>query len=290
MGTAENGKTAFVIAGGGSFGAVHVGMLRALYAFGVRPDLIVGSSVGAMNGAYLAFHPDSDGVEQLAEIWRGLRRRDVFPVGFETLTNLALHGEFGIETSGLRRLVAKHLPGAQLEQAKVPIHVVATDFLSGEAVVMCDGPADDAIIASCAIPAAFAPVHYRNRYLTDGAIASNTPIMVAADLGATRAIVLPTGFACALREPPRGSIAHALHAVTLLIARQLISDMQIVGPRLRILMAPPLCPLGGSAYDFSRAADMIERSAASTKAWLEGGGLERSEIPNELVAHGHAGS
>ena len=281
------GKTAFVIAGGGSFGAVHVGMLRALVDRGVTPDLIVGSSVGAMNGAYFAFAPDVAGVRKLEGIWRGLSRRDIFPVSLHTLTNLAFKGEFGIETSGLRRLIDAHLPCANLEQARVPVHVVATDFLTGEAVVMADGPVADAVIASCAIPGAFALVARRNRFLTDGAVASNTPITVAADLGATRIIVLPTGFACALRAPPRGAIAHALHAVTLLIARQLISDLRVVSARANISIIPPLCPLDGAAHDFSHSAELIERSAKSTAHWLESGGLDRHDVPGEMEAHGH---
>ena len=283
----EQHKTAFVVAGGGSFGAVHAGMLRALVAHGVKPDMIIGSSVGAMNGAHFAFQPNADGVSRLEAIWRGLSRRDIFPVGVSTLTNLAFKGEFGIETSGLRRLIDTHLPGRALEQALLPIHVVATDFLSGEAVVLSDGSAADAIIASCAIPGAFAPVSHRNRFLTDGAVASNTPIKIAAELGATRAIVLPTGFACALKAPPRGAIAHALHAVTLLIARQLISDMQLIGPRLEIAIVPPLCPLNGAAHDFSHSAELIERAAESTTTWLETGGLERRDVPDQLRAHGH---
>ncbi len=288
MASARTGKTAFVIAGGGSFGAVHVGMLRALLAHGVTPDLIIGSSVGAMNGAYFGFNPDAAGVERLAGIWRGLSRRDIFPIGLETLTNLAMRGEFSIETTGLRRLIRAQLGDAHLDQAKIPVHVVTTDFLSGETVVLSDGPADDAIIASCAIPAAFAPVKYRDRYLTDGAIASNTPIKVAADLGATRAIVLPTGFACALTAPPRGAIAHALHAVTLLIARQLLSDLEICSSRLQVSIIPPLCPLGGSAYDFSHAADLIDRSTTVTASWLEAGGLDSGDVPMAMRPHNHA--
>jgi len=216
-----------------------------------------------------------------------LSRRDVFPVGLGTLTNMAFRGEFGIETAGLRRLLGTHLPGALLDRAKLPIHVVASDFLTGEAVVMSDGPAAEAIIASCAIPAAFAPVLHKDRYLTDGAVASNTPIKVAADLGATRAVVLPTGFACALQSPPRGAIAHALHAVTLLIARQLLSDLQLVGPQMRVSIVPPLCPLAGSAYDFSRSAELIERAAASTRQWLETGGLEQGGVPDAMHPHRH---
>ena len=281
------GKTAFVIAGGGSFGAMHVGMLEALVAHGVVPDLIVGSSVGAMNGVYFAFAPDAAGVRNLKSIWLGLSRRNVFPVNFRTFSNLALRGEFGIETSGLRRLIETHLPGKQLDQARIPIHVVATDFLSGEAVVMSDGPAADAVIASCAIPAAFAPVHHRNRFLMDGAIASNTPIKIAANLGATRVIVLPTGFACALRQPPCGAIGHALHALTLLIAGQLLSDLELLKERLDIVIVPSLCPVSGAAHDFSHSAELMDRAGQSTTAWLADDGLTRHEAPQMLHAHSH---
>jgi len=78
-------KTAFVFAGGGSFGAIQVGMMHALAANGVSADIVVGSSVGAINGAYYAGNPTLKGVLQLETIWRGLRRYDVFPVTWRTL-------------------------------------------------------------------------------------------------------------------------------------------------------------------------------------------------------------
>ena len=85
-------KTAFVLAGGGSLGAVEVGMLECLVAAGVRADLVVGASVGAINGAYFAAHPDSEGVQRLRAIWAGLHRRDIFPFapfgGFLSLLSL----------------------------------------------------------------------------------------------------------------------------------------------------------------------------------------------------------
>ena len=71
MSGSSSSKTAFVLAGGGSLGAVEVGMLEALLDFGVYPDLVVGSSVGAIHGAFLAGHPDLNGVRRLREIWRG---------------------------------------------------------------------------------------------------------------------------------------------------------------------------------------------------------------------------
>src|ERR1700758_3789411 len=87
-------KTAFVFAGGGSFGAVQVGMLRSLAAHGVTADMVVGSSVGALNGAFYAGDPTLSGVERLAAIWRGLQRQDVFPVSWKTLLSFLWRRDF----------------------------------------------------------------------------------------------------------------------------------------------------------------------------------------------------
>lgn len=206
-------KTAFVFAGGGSFGAIHVGMLHALARRGIAADMVVGSSVGALNGAYYAGNPTIEGIQQLEAIWRGLRRSEVFPLSWRTIMGFLYRRDFLIPSDGLRQLVDQHLTYRNLEDAKVPVHIVATDILSGGTVVLSEGSAAQAIIASAAIPAAFAPVHFNDLYLADGAVSSNTPVTVAVARGARRLIVLPTGYACALDKPPVGVVANALHAL-----------------------------------------------------------------------------
>ena len=280
-------KTAFVLAGGGSLGAVQAGMLRALAEINLKPDLIVGASVGAINAAHFAGDPTLRGVERLATLWRGLHRREIFPVSFKTMRNLAFGGNFLIESTGLRRIVAANLAFDNLEDAPVPIHIVATDLLSGDAVVMASGNAVDAVLASSAIPAAFPPVKRDGRYLVDGAITSNTPVRIAVECGARRLIVLPTGFVCALSEPPRGAIANALQALTLLIARQLVAELEALGPEIDYAIVPTLCPLNASPYDFSRSAELIESATLSTRAWIAAGGLTSRVIPNSLRPHHH---
>lgn len=280
-------KTAFVLAGGGSLGSIQVGMLLALEANGIKPDLIVGSSVGAINGAYYAGAPTAEGIERLRRIWIGLRRADIFPIGLDSLLGLFWSRSFLVNSHGLRSLLGRHLQYGLLEETRVPMYVVATDLLSGEAVALAKGSVEDAIIASSAIPAAFAPVRLDERYLVDGAVANNTPIKVAAQLGATRIIVLPTGFSCALDMPPRSTIAIAMHAITLLIARQLVSDMESIAGAVEIITVPPLCPVNCSPYDFSQSAELIERAAESTEKWLATHGLEPGVIPRALRAHNH---
>jgi NTE family protein len=282
------GKTALVFAGGGSFGAIQVGMMHALAAHGVSADMVVGSSVGALNGAYYAGDPTLKGVLQLETIWRGLRRHDVFPVSWHTLFGFVWRRDFLIPHDGIQKLIDDHLPFRNLEDAQLPLHIVTTDIVSGDSVVLSEGSAARAIVASTAIPGAFAPVRYRNHFLADGAISSNTPIKVAVAKGARRLIILPTGYACALDKPPVGAVANALHALTLLIARQLVNDLEDIPHDIEYVVVPPLCPLVGSPYDFSRTADHIERAIKKTDAWLAQDGLAKKAIPGEMRPHGHS--
>src|ERR1700761_4359264 len=153
----ERVKTAFVFAGGGSYGAIQVGMMHALVANGVTADMVVGSSVGAINGAYYAGAPHLKGVLELETIWRGLTRHDVFPITWRTLLGFLWRRDFLIPHDGIRKLLEDHLPCRNLQDCQFPVHIVTTDIVSGETVVLSDGSAAQAIVASTAIPGAFAP-------------------------------------------------------------------------------------------------------------------------------------
>jgi hypothetical protein len=121
-------KTAFVFAGGGSLGAVQVGMLRELMSRGVSADFVVGSSVGAMNASYFASAPNPAGIEKLEKIWRALRRHDVFPVTLQSVLGLLGRPDNLIDPSNLRRLLERHLPIPNLEDSMIPAHVIATSL------------------------------------------------------------------------------------------------------------------------------------------------------------------
>ena len=283
----ERSRTAFVFAGGGSFGAIHVGMLHALASRGITADMVVGSSVGALNSAYYAGNPTVQGIQRLDAIWRGLRRNDVFPLSWRTVVSFLYKRDFLVGSDALRQLVDGNLGYRSLEDAKLPVHIVATDILTGGTVVMSEGPAVEAIIASAAVPGAFAPVHFNGLYLADGAVSSDTPVTVAVARGARRLIVLPTGYACALQKPPVGAVANVLHALTLLISRQLMNELQGLDHSIDYFVVPPLCPLTGSPYDFSRTSELIERAATSTDAWLSEGGLDHPRIHAQLSTHKH---
>ena len=279
---------AFVFAGGGSLGAIEVGMLAALVRAGVRPDFVVGASVGAINAVYFAGEPDEQGVARLAEIWRGIRRGDVFPLS-GTRGALALLGHTGsfVDAASLRRLLERNLRFAQLEHTQIPAHVVATDFRSGAEVVLSEGSAVEALLASAAIPAVFPPVHRDGRVLVDGGVANNTPLSAAVELGARRILVLPTGFSCQLGAAPQAPLAAALHALNLLISKQLLADIQRLREEVEVRVVPPLCPLTRAAYDFSGSEELIARADRETARWIDSGGLERSDPPLALAPHRH---
>ena len=281
-------RTALVLAGGGSFGAIQVGMLHSLATHGIAADMVVGSSVGSLNGAYYAGNPTLEGIERLEAIWRALRRSDVFPVNWAAMLGFLVRRNFLVEPHGLRMLIESNLTYRNLEDAKIPIHIVATNVLTGGTVVLSEGSAAQAIIASAAIPAVFPPVRFEDVYLVDGAVSSNTAVKVAVDQGARRLIILPTGYACALLKPPAGAVASALHALTLLIARQMLSELkELDGSSIEYFVLPPLCPLTGSPYDFSQTGALIDRAIKSTDAWIADGGLEKPNVHAQLSIHTH---
>jgi len=113
-------KTAFVFAGGGSFGAIQVGMLHALAAHGIVADVVFGSSVGALNGAYYAGAPTIDDIKQLEAIWRGLHRRDVFQVTWRTMLGFVPRRDFLATSEGFRQLIDKHFALSKSRRRKNP--------------------------------------------------------------------------------------------------------------------------------------------------------------------------
>lgn len=218
--------TAFVLSGGGSLGSIQVGMLLGLAEAEITPDMIVGTSVGAMNGGWVASRPDAAGIGALADLWRSLTRSEVFP----TSLTVGLLGFLGqrrnlVPDTGVRRLLKHHLGFRRLEEAPIPLHVVATDVLSGQDVLLSTGDAVDAIAASAAIPAVLPPVRINGRDLVDGDVVNNTPLSHAIALGATTVWVLPTGYSCAMHESPRGALAMVVHAFTLAINQRLALDV-----------------------------------------------------------------
>lgn len=260
-----------MLSGGASLGAIQAGMLEALYERGILPDLILGSSVGAVNGCFIASRPASvPTARALGDLWRGLRRSTIFPLNPAT----GLLGFLGYRDSllldrGLKRTVRLHLRFERLEDAPIPLHVTATDVLTGEAVRLASGDALEAMVASAAIPGVLPAVDWHGRGLVDGGVADNTPLTHAAQLGAATIYVLSTGTACALTEPPRGALAMAVQAITVLIRRRLVDEIERYTGTARLVVLPPPCPQPVQPLDFTRAEELIVRAREAARVHLD---------------------
>lgn len=280
--------TAFVFSGGGSLGAVQVGMLQALAAAGIAPDLVVGASVGAINAAWVAENPGPDGATALADIWLGIRRNQIFPprplTGF--LGFVGQRPSF-MGSDGLQRLITDNLTSTNLEDTEIPLRVVAADLASGTEVVLDHGDLVTALLASAAIPGVFPPVTIDGHVLVDGGVLDNMPISVAVRAGADRIWVLPTGYACQLPDAPRGALGVILQSITLMVHQRLYLDVAHYADRVDLRVAPPLCPLSVAPMDFSHSAELIDRARHSTENWLAIDDDARPDAASVLALHGH---
>jgi NTE family protein len=185
--------TAFVLGGGGLLGAHEVGMLRALSGAGIRPDLVVGTSIGAVNGAFVAADPDG-AAERLADLWQGESLRTVFS---ETLlgraVRLARSGTHLHAIEPLRKLLADKLPAEDFADLKVPFHCVAASIEHATARWFTSGPVVSAIMASCAVPGLLPPVEIDGAHYFDGGLVDSIPVGRAVALGAGIVYVLQVG-------------------------------------------------------------------------------------------------
>jgi len=184
------GRTALVLGGGGSLGAVEAGFIRRTMELGISFDLMVGTSVGAINAAHVAFH-DTDNHDCLERIWLGLARRRLFSRNPFTIAAGVLRSRMSLYSDRLiRSLVAEHLASDRFEDARVPLFITATDICSGEREVFGSGSLTQAILASTAIPGLFPPVRIGGRMYVDGGVTSGGDIAVAVEQGASTVVFI----------------------------------------------------------------------------------------------------
>ena len=136
-------RTALVLAGGGSLGAIQVGMLQAIMAAGETFDMIVGASAGAINAAFLASEPTLAGVARLEAVWRGITRRHVMPFSAACVLNIIFRRDYIFHSGALRRLLESNIRYGQVENTAIPLHVIACELLSGDEVRLSKGPVID---------------------------------------------------------------------------------------------------------------------------------------------------
>jgi NTE family protein len=262
-------STAFVLSGGGSLGAVQVGMLRALLENDIRPDFVVGTSIGALNGAFLVGQLDLDRIAEMEKLWCTIHRRDVFRISPRHLVRGTLGSQNHLfRQRGLRSLIVRaDLGFSRLEDAPLPIHVVATDLLSGDAVVLSEGDTIEALVASAAIPGVFSPVEVGGRTLIDGGVVANLPVRQALELGATKVFVLPAIFGGPGSIPSSAldMMQRSTMIATATLARRELEWATQSG-EVHVLPLPSY--EASSMFDFEQTSALIGSAYASSTAWL----------------------
>jgi NTE family protein len=186
-------RTAFVLAGGATRGASQVGMLQALTERGIRPDLVVGTSIGALNGACYAETPTLDGIARLEGLWYEPPRADIFSLSARSIAqNIRRRRGYVLDNRGLRDWIQVNTSVERLEDFTIPLHAVATDAATREPVVLSSGSTVQTLLASSAIPGVFPAIEVDGRTLIDGGASADVPVVPALGLGATTIYVLPT--------------------------------------------------------------------------------------------------
>jgi NTE family protein len=199
------GQTAFVLGGGANLGAHEVGMLRALFEAGIRPDMIVGTSVGAVNAAVVAACPGIAAVAELEAIWIGLGRGGVFGGSLAGRINRAVRSGTHLYSSApLRALLEASIKARRIEDLELPFQCVAASIERAAEHWFTDGVLIEAILASCAVPGLLPPVEIGGEHFLDGGLVNSIPVGRAVALGARTIYVLQVGrIGQPLRAPRR---------------------------------------------------------------------------------------
>lgn len=270
---ARSRRVAFVFQGGGSLSAPQVGMLRALTEAGVEPDLVIGTSAGALNAVAFASDPTSRGIDRLEQLWLGLRRRHVAGISTRTLARALVGRVDGLfDPTPLVQLLRADMVPSELSATAIPAHVVATELISGEPVVMSDGDTASALLASAAFPGIYPPVRRAGLRLVDGGVAADIPILQAEDLGATTSYVLPAAVSDDRGAPLRGPLAMAYHALGQILDSTARRDALAASGDVHLLPAatsPATNPL-----DFRETRRLIRDGYDLAGTWLSTADLD----------------
>lgn len=266
----------FVFGGGGHQGAYEVGMLKALIEDGVKPELVVGASVGALNGAAIAADPSLGTVERLSEAWMNLDGDHIFGgsifAGAAKLMRTRTHMH---SNKALRELLEEMLPAKTFRDLAVPFQCVAASIERAAEHWFDDGPLVQAILASCAVPGVLPPVKIGNEHFVDGGIVNSIPISRAVELGAKEIYVLHVGRIERPLKPPKTPVQVGFVAFEIARRHRFARDLASLPPGVTAHVLPTGAPEGARGAlselnyrDFKAVSRRIDRAHKATAEYL----------------------
>ena len=271
--SASRPKRAFVLGGGGHNGAAEVGMLRALFEAGITPNVVVGTSVGALNGAAVAADPSLEMVERLRSAWLGLKDDQIFGGSiFAGAANLVRSRTHLHSNEALRKLITELLP-ARFEDLRLPFHCVAASIERAAEHWFHEGPLADAILASAAVPGVLPPVAVNGEHFVDGGIVNSVPISRAVELGSKEIYVLQVGWIESPLTPPKTPVQVALVAFEIARRHRFARDLATLPKGVTAHVLPTGEPKRPSLAqlnyrDFKAVSQRIERAHKATAHYI----------------------
>ncbi|HSP08905.1 MAG TPA: patatin-like phospholipase family protein [Candidatus Dormibacteraeota bacterium] len=262
-------RLAVVLGGGATAGAFEVGVIDVLARRGIVPDLLVGTSIGAVNAAFWALNPDSDAGERLLELWLGSNRSIMFPDGPLPMVGRLLQRKGHLTTQqGLDRLLRRSLPEtATIESCKVPLAIVAADADHGRRVVLRTGRLIPAVLASSAIPGLWPPMEVAGQRLVDGGVVANCDVEAAVEAGMTDVLVVDV-MGDGLHRPAMDVGEVLERSIAALARRQTELGVLAFGRAARIAVLRPILAFRPRFGDFSLTRPLFNAGQEATDAFL----------------------
>jgi NTE family protein len=259
-------RTVLVLGGGGSRGAAQLGVLRALAKRGIRPDAVVGTSVGALNAAAVAAVGLDKAVPLLETIWNSEQTRAVFRAQrLQMLTNRVRRRPYlrsGQCIRDLIRFAENVVDITSFDNLQIPLHIIVTDLSEGQPVVLSEGSLEDALCASCAIPGVFPPVRHGTHLYVDGGVTENCGLSTAYELKPTRIIAIdltadsPVPVFSKWEEVLERIMQVALHS-------RVVADFDRFSSRLPVTLICPRAPIHMRAPRFADFVNLRDQAFAA---------------------------
>lgn len=259
----------FVLGGGGSLGAQQVGMLQALSDMGIHADLVVGTSIGSVNGAVVAADP-TGAASRLSHLWNAIEPGTILGKGILRRVRTLLRRTNSIyDAPAIAELVTDVVGDVDITELEVPYGAITVDVADGVTTRLSSGRLVTAIQASTAIPGVFPAVHHNTRVHYDGGLITNVAVLDALEMGARSLVVLDCMFAGHRLEVPRGLADTALWVVTTQIRQQVLRDLPIAAEKVPVLYLPGASPMMINPLDFRHTTTLMVDAYEQSRAFLE---------------------
>jgi NTE family protein len=242
-------------------------MLRALDETGIRPDIVLGTSIGAFNGSVVADRPGADGVGRLTELWVEIAETDVLQGSrFDRFKNAATLKPALHDTEEMRSLLHHvHDPDRRIEDLQVPFQCVAASIERAAEHWFTQGPLIEALLASAAVPALFPPVEIEGEHFYDGGLVNSVPLARAVELGATEIFVLQVGRIESQLRPPKRLYEAALISFEIARRHRFTTAVENLPEGIQLHLLP-----SGNTVAFDDSRQLRWRDVSSTIELIDG--------------------